>query len=166
MQPVELTAERLREMLHYDLSTGRFVWRQRSGSTGKAGATAGTVDGRGYIRIGLDHRVYRAHRLAWLYVHGEWPAGEIDHINGDKQNNRLVNLRVVSRSENQQNLRTAHRRNSSDTLGVSLHIATGKWRARIWTGGRNKSLGLFPTKEQAHARYVEAKRELHTGATL
>lgn len=161
-----LSAERLRELLRYDRETGLFTWRQRTGSTATPGSIAGTKDARGYVRIGVDGHVYRAHRLAVLYVTGEWPSGEVDHRDGDKANNRYRNLRNASRSVNQQNLRAPHRRGSSGFLGVSFHAATGKWRARIWTDGGNKSLGLHETQALAHAAYVAAKRSLHEGCTL
>lgn len=162
----ELTAERLRQVLAYDKDTGAFTWLSRTGGTSKEGIAAGTFDERGYLRIGLDGRVYRAHRLAWMYVFGTWPSGEIDHIDGDKSNNRFTNLRDVSRQVNQQNQRRAHKRSGSGTLGVSMHASTGKWRARIWVNGKNKSLGLFESKDLASAAYAIAKREHHEGSML
>ncbi len=162
----DLTAERVRELLDYDMESGAITWRKRTGGTARMGLHAGTTDNSGYTRIGIDRRIYRAHRLVWLHVHGAWPVGEIDHIDGDKSNNRLSNLRDVSRTLNQQNLRKAHKRSASKTLGVSQHAATGKWRARIWVNGKNKSLGLYSTKAEASATYVAAKRVHHEGATL
>lgn len=162
----KLTAERLREVLAYDPESGLFTWSARTGGSATKGRAAGTVDERGYLRIGVDRRVYRAHRLVWLYVFGKWPSSEIDHIDGDKSNNRISNLRDVSRQVNQQNLRHPHKRGGSGALGVSKHASTGKWRARIWTNGKNKSLGLFDTKDLASDAYLSAKREHHEGATL
>lgn len=158
----DLTAESLRSVLRYDAETGVFTWL-----SGRCkGAEAGTVDARGYIRIGIARRIYKAHRLAWLYVHGAWPTNEIDHIDGDHGNNRLANLRDVPRQVNQQNLRRPHKRGRSGILGVSLHKQSGKWRARVWVNGRNKSLGLFERAEEAKASYVAAKRQEHEGSTL
>lgn len=161
----ELTPQRLHELLHYSPDTGVFTWRVRRSGTAGVGSTAGTLD-RGYIYIGIDRRIYPAHRLAWLYMTGSWPTNEIDHMDGEKTNNRISNLRDVCREINQQNLRKAHSRNSCGLLGVSLHRSTGKWRARLWTGGKNKSLGLFDSPEEAHSHYVAAKREIHIGGTL
>lgn len=161
-----LTAKRLRELLEYQPDTGLFVWLCRTGGTGKAGAIAGTIDSFGYVRIGIDGRVYRAHRLAVFYMNGAWPINEVDHCDGDKANNRWENLRDVPRITNQQNQRKPHRRGSSGFLGVSLHEETGRWRSRIWVNGRNVSLGLHDTPNEAHAAYVLAKREIHEGNTL
>lgn len=161
-----MTQERLKEVFDYVESTGSLVWRVRTGGTSVPGRQAGTFDERGYIRIGVDGGIYRAHRLIWMYVHGVWPSGEIDHLDGDKSNNRLENLRDVTRSINQQNLRNPHKRGGSGSLGVSEHRETGKWRSRIWVDGKNKSLGLYKSKDEAHAAYVTAKRELHKGSTL
>lgn len=162
----ELTADRLRAIMNYDLTTGVFTWLCRKGGTACKGATAGTIEINGYLRIGIDRHIYRAHRLAWLYVHGVWPTGEIDHIDGDKANNRIENLRDVSRMTNQQNMRGPHKRGNSGFLGVSRHASTGKWRARICINGKNKSLGLYASKEDASSAYINAKRNFHQGSTL
>ena len=160
----DLTAERLRELLHYEPETGAFTWRRDAG-TARAGRVAGTMD-KGYVRIGIDGDIHKAHRLAFLYVNGRWPLGEVDHLDGARSNNAWPNLRDVSRTVNQQNQRKAHRRGGSGLLGVSLHKATGKWRARVWVGDGNKSLGLFDTRDAAHEAYIHAKREFHKGCTL
>lgn len=161
-----LTAEKLRQLLNYDAETGVFTWRVRASIRAKPGAPAGTVDNRGYIRIGVAGGIYRAHRLAILYVTGEWPAEEVDHLDGDKANNRYANLRDVSRALNQQNMRLPYRSGKSGYLGVSLHRPTGKWRARVSIGRRAQSLGLYDTPDAAHAAYVAAKRQLHPGCSL
>ena len=162
----EITQSRLRDVLRYDPATGEFAWLIRPSIGIKVGDIAGTIDGRGYVRIGIDGAIYRAHRLAWLFVFGSWPSQEVDHINGDKADNRIANLRDATRALNQQNQRGMRSTTGSGLLGVSRHTASGKWRARIWTEGRNKSLGLFATADEAHIAYVAAKRELHEGCTL
>lgn len=159
----ELTAERLREVLDYDPDTGVFTRKVRTGNV-KIGDVAGSFNGKGYIRIGIDGRLHRAHRLAWLYVTGEWPKDQIDHINGDRGDNRLANLREVNNAENQHNLRKARADNTTGFLGVSPRY--GKFRAYIMVDGKNKHLGCFPTPEAAHAAYLEAKRGLHPFGTL
>lgn len=161
----ELTSARLRELLNYDPETGIFTWAVARTRAAK-GTPAGTIDGRGYIRIGIDGGIYRAHRLAYLYMTGAWPVNEVDHLDGGTGNNRWANLRDVPRTVNQQNMRAAHKRGASGSLGVSLHKGTGKWRARVWKAGKNKSLGLYATREEAYAKYVEAKRIHHEGNTL
>jgi hypothetical protein len=101
-----LTAERLREILGYDPETGLFTRLVRTGRI-RAGEVAGTAHSRGYRSIVIDGRVYLSHRLAWLYVHGEWPPEQIDHINRNRADNRLVNLRAAKQSQN--NVRAAER---------------------------------------------------------
>ena len=136
-------------MLRYDRKTGDFVWRQRAGRA-EAGACAGGVLSDGYWGIRLDRKLYRAHRLAWMYVHGVWPE-VIDHIDRDKLNNRIANLRSVNQHLNSHN-------SKPDAKG---YFRRGdKFRARIRIGdGRVKTLGTFATPESAHAAYLRAKAE-------
>ena len=99
-----LTAEWLRAVLDYDPKTGLFHWRiDRGGRKARIGALAGSFDATGYIQIMIDGKNYKAHRLAWLYVTGNWPIGDIDHLNGERANNRWSNLREATKSINQQN---------------------------------------------------------------
>jgi hypothetical protein len=162
-----LTAHRLRELLVYDGETGVFAWRASRGAGANVGAVAGTLH-QGYRKIRVDGVKHFAHRLAWLHVHGEWPAGEIDHVNGDKLDNRIANLRDVTRSTNKQNMREARADSASGFLGV-LFRKTAKrnpYAASIMVEGRRKHLGQFPTPDAAHAVYVNAKRQLHAGCTI
>ena len=154
-----ISAERLRSVLHYDPITGAFTWKIRTGPRGKPSAAAGNLNIRGYYEISVDGRKYVSHRLAWLYVHGEWPKGEIDHINGCRNDNRWSNLRDVSRALNTQNRRTASSLNSTGLLGVSRHGT--RWRARIQADGVVQRLGTYDSPEAAHKAYVFAKRQLH-----
>lgn len=163
MMDIELTVERLREVLAYCPDTGSFTWLVKTNRNVVVGSFAGTKS-HGYYQIGIDGRIHRSHRLAWLYVHGKWPEHHIDHINGNPADNRIANLRDVPRSTNQQNQRIAHRRSSTGLLGASSH---GKhFTARIQAGGEQIRLGRFSTAEEAHAAYIKAKRELHKGNTL
>jgi len=130
----------------------------------KAGAVAGYVGNDGYVRIRASGTRFLAHRLAWFYVHGTWPVGEIDHINGDRSDNRIANLRDVSRLTNRQNMRRAQADNRSGLLGVSL--ANNRCKASIRSGGKNHHLGYFSSPEAAHAAYVAAKRQRHDGCTI
>jgi hypothetical protein len=93
----------LKQILDYDQNTGVFRWATRKCQRKRAGEIAGSVSNKGYVMIGIDYKKYSAHRLAWLYVHGDWPAGEIDHINRDRTDNRISNLRVATRRQQIEN---------------------------------------------------------------
>lgn len=147
-----LTAERLREVLDYDLETGEFRWRITMGCRGVAGRVAGCLCATGYQSIRINRKPYQAHRLAWLHVYGEWPRNEIDHMNGNKADNRLSNLREATRFQN-----TANRKSRKTFKGVYL-LPSGRWAASIQ---RDKlhHLGCFDTPEEAHAAYCSAAIE-------
>jgi hypothetical protein len=145
----------LRSVLMYDSLNGEFRWKYRedvpNNINGRvAGKVAGTVTPNGYVAITINKRIYQAHRLAWLFVNGEWPDDEIDHINGDPGNNRIDNLRLATRQENQRNV-GLRKNNTTGVPGVSWHTASGKFRAAIRTGGKRLHLGLFDTLEEAAA---------------
>lgn len=142
-----LTAERLRELLHYEPTTGLFTRRVSRGGA-KAGEVAGGLDRWDYIGIKIDGRDYAAHRLAWLYMTGEWPAHEIDHRDRCRTNNRWGNLREATRPENARNL-SRRSDNVSGVPGVIWHKARGKWRAMIRRDGIGRHLGLFDSIEAA-----------------
>jgi hypothetical protein len=165
---MDLTAERLRELLAYEPGTGLFTWRvdRCLNRIVKAGMVAGSTHTTyGYVYIGVDGRNYRAHRLAWLYVHGAWPEHEIDHINGLPADNRIVNLRDVTSSANKQNLRRAKSSNKSSGL-LGVQKKRNRWYAHITVRGRQRHIGVFDTPELAHAAYLFAKRQSHEGNTL
>ena len=152
----KLTAEILREMLAYDAVTGTFRWKR-----GFARAPIGSIAGKtwnSYTQIGVLGRLHYAHRLAWLYVYGVWPAGEIDHINGDGADNRIANLRDVTRGQNLANRRAM---TLSETGLKGVERSRERWIARIASAGERRYLGTFDTPELAHAAYVAAARELH-----
>lgn len=158
-----LDADRLRLLVSYDPETGEFRRIVRAGAR-PAGSLAGTRTKRGYVQIGACGAFHLAHRLAWLWTHGEWPASDIDHLNGDKSDNRIANLRAVTKSENMQNFRAARKDSTSGLLGTSP--SKGKWQAKIQVDGKTRHLGTFSTAEDAHRAYVSAKRDLHSGCTL
>ena len=160
-----LTAERLREVLDYDPETGvftRLVWTSNCVRVGDA--VRGCPDGDGYLRIRVDKASYQSHRLAWLWVHGEWPVHQIDHINGVKHDNRLINLRDVTQSVNTQNLKRARANNASSLLGVAPDYY--RWKSQITADGVTFHLGTFDTPEEAHQAYIGAKRLIHPGCTI
>jgi hypothetical protein len=164
------TAEEVRALLDYDRETGDFRWLKANSGRVRVGDVAGNQQQTGYLVIGVNYRLYLAHRLAWLWVTGEWPKGQIDHKDGDRGNNAIDNLREVSRSENQQNRRKEATRSgrptSSRFLGVYRHTTTGRWMAYISHNGKQKNLGLFATQEEAYAAYLAAKAVLHNAQPI
>jgi hypothetical protein len=154
----DLSAIRLRELLNYDPATGIFTWKVNTYRKLK-GKKAGSTASNGYWDIRIDRSLYKAHRLAWLYVHGRWPADQIDHINGERADNRIENLRECSRAENMQN--SPVRKDSQIGLkGVST-TPGGRYVASISANKAMYFLGTFDTPEEAHSAYVAAKEELH-----
>ena len=162
---MELTVEQLKNTLNYDPTTGLFVWKVRPSKAVQAGDVAGCLEKRiGYVTIGIAKRIYKAHRLAWMYVYGQWPTGLIDHINGDKADNRIANLRDVFADGNSQNVRKPNKRNKSGFMGVIWY--QNKWRASMSVNGKSKWLGDYSTPEEAHQVYLEAKRKYHAACTI
>lgn len=161
-----LTQQRVRELLNYDPETGEFTNRITRSSRAQAGATVGSLAVNGYVTIRIDHALHYAHRLAWLYMTGEWPTGDIDHRDGQRANNRWKNLRDVSRRTNQENRRQPQANNGTGLLGVCTDKRGRGVRAQIVVDGRQTYLGKFATPEEGHAAYVAAKRRLHAGCTL
>lgn len=168
------TQARLRELFNYDQETGLLIWRERPPSDFKnvaahnsfvtrcQGRPAGHIDGLGYRIIRIGHDGYKAHRLIWLYVVGEWPAYpqfEIDHLNGDRSDNRIQNLRKVTKSENQRN-GSMRSTNSSGVIGVNWVKSKRRWVARIWDGPRHRYLGQFKSLEDAQQARAAAERDL------
>jgi hypothetical protein len=149
----EITQSRLRELLSYDPQTGE--WRNRA--TGRA---VGTID-HGYIRIKVDCQKHYAHRLAFLYMNGEWPPQSVDHKDTNGLNNKWSNLRLATKAQNGAN-RGAQNSNRSGTKGVSFCVATGKWRADIKPAGKTINLGRFDSIERASEAYAAAA-EKHYG---
>jgi hypothetical protein len=153
-----LTAARVHELLTYDPATGIFRWRvSRRGGT-KAGDIAGTVNGEGRRMIGVDGERHRAHRLAWLYMTGDWPSGIVDHEDLDPDNNRWKNLRQADQSQNQAN---AGLRADNTTGAKGVVAMNGKFMARIRHHGQRIYLGTFDTVKEAAAAYAEAAFALH-----
>lgn len=142
----ELTAARLREVLDYDAETGVFTWRG-SARLGWNGRVAGRND-HGYVRMSIDHAPYYAHRLAWLYVHGEWPPKDLDHRDRNRKNNAIANLRPCGMSENLANAKRATN-NTSGHKGV--YRSRKKWRAAIGVNGASVHIGQYNTIDEAIA---------------
>lgn len=144
-----VTRDRLMRLLDYDKETGKWTWRVGRGVAIKAGTEAGYCDLRGYRRIRIGSRQYRAHRLAWLYVHGYWPSDEIDHINHVPDDNRLLNLRDVAHRENGKNHR--RRRDTKHVTGISWDEERSKWRAYINVDSKKRFFGSFGHVQKAIA---------------
>jgi hypothetical protein len=160
-----LTAERINELLTYDPGTGVFRWKVERRRGRAVGSVAGSTDSYGYRQICIDGSKRLAHRVAWTLSSGKWPDGEIDHINGDRSDNRIANLREASRQVNTQNTRAA-RKDSKTGMTGTWTTPYGQHCARITVDGKEIYLGVFPSLEEAHAAYVTAKRQLHLGCTI
>ncbi len=119
----------------------------------------------GYVQVRIGGETYLGHRLAWFLVHGEWPE-VIDHINGNRADNRLANLRNVTQAENTQNVLRARSHNSTGFLGVSFESDRGKFVAAVGHEGKRHVVGRFNTAEEAHHAYLKRKRELHSASTI
>jgi hypothetical protein len=158
---------KLKSLFDYNPQTGDIHWRQtRRGRTRDDGLVQ-SLSSQGYLRAKVGGVQIQAHRIAWAIAYGAWPAGVIDHINGNKVDNRLANPRDVSVRVNTENQREAQSRNThSRLLGASWRPASGVWVARIRVAGRERYLGAFASDVDAHAAYVAAKRSLHAGCSI
>lgn len=156
-----ITAEFVRSVLLYDSESGLFTWplgRERKTQI------AGFLGKFGYWQINICGRRIPAHRLAWLYITGVWPENEIDHLDGNRANNRFSNLRDVTHTVNLQNLRKAMPTSQTGLLGCHPHDS--KFSAQIRVGGKVRHIGIYATAEEGHAAYIAAKRRLHEGCTI
>lgn len=160
----ELTQGRLKELLHYCPDTGVFTRRVRTSNRVHVGDVAGNRHCAGYWEICLGGKKHLAHRLAFLYMTGEWPKEHVDHINSDRNDNRWANLRAATNSENMQNVRVAREDNQSGLLGA--HRNRRRYFAKIRVDGKTRRLGSFGTAQEAHDAYMAAKKELHPFSTI
>lgn len=160
----EDAAEFFRSVFDYDPKTGIFTNKIKRNSNSVLGKVSGFKISTGYVVLNTKYKPFFAHRVAWLYVHGEWPTGNIDHINGKRDDNRIKNLRDVSERINVQNQRRPHKNNKTGYLGVSLCKKSGKYVANIGSNYKLINLGTFKTAKQAHLTYLEAKKLYHPEA--
>lgn len=158
-----ITQSDLKSITYYDKNTGLFT-RLTSAGGFHVGTVMGRTDSYGYKQLTIRGQSYLAHRIAWLYVYGVWPTNEIDHIDGNRSNNAITNLRVVARKGNNQNIKRSRVTNTVGVLGVSK--SGKKFTARINSNGEQFHLGTFDTPEKAHEAYIVAKRKLHEANTL
>lgn len=152
-----ITYDELIEYIKYEPETGKFICL-KSRLKKKIGYATGCISTKGYIQIHVMDRTYIAQRLAWLYVHKKWPDLFIDHIDGNKLNNSIVNLREATISQNNQN--KFHGWGTSEYLGVSLN-KSGRWVAQIRLNGKTKYIGVFDKELEAYEAYLEEKRKIH-----
>ncbi len=162
MKPITLTAEKARELFRIDAETGKIYWAVAHGRWGMlpAGALARCLR-QGYRYIGVEGQNYFGHQVAWLMEHGEGPATTLDHINGNRDDNRPQNLCLATAAENNQNQHGLSAHNTSGERGVSWDASRDKWTAHISVNGKPKNLGRFGSKDQASAAYREARRIHH-----
>ncbi len=148
-----ISHQRLTDCLAYDPASGAFAWKKKTCRRIMIGDVAGTINGRGYIAIRIDGTIYLAHRLAWFYMTGAWPANDVDHRDTVRTNNQWANLREATQAQNLRNSRQ-HSDSKSPFKGVTRANQPGEaWCARIWVGGRMVNLGTFATPEDASAAY-------------
>lgn len=151
-----LTATQLRALLYYDPDLGFFMWLVAPQISGKIkpGDIAGRVDSKGYVRIGVLGHQYRAHRLAWLYMTGDWPFCEIDHEDRQRTHNRWKNLRLATTGQNRQNM-SPRSDNRSGATGVFWSSKRHQWVAQITNDKKRKTIGSFDDLESA----IQARRK-------
>lgn len=150
----ELTQGQLKQRVIYHPETGEFVWLKPNGTRlDQVGKRAGSLNHAGYIRITIEQKSYMAHRLAWLYMTGAHPENHVDHINMQKNDNRWINLRAATKSENGAN---SIPRGRSGLKGAYWSTSIGRWYSSV----RGRYIGTFDSAEEANAAYIqEAKKE-------
>ena len=150
----------LQEALNYNPLTGDFTWKTKISRKVNIGQEAGCPMPSGYKKITIFGRQCLAHRLAFLYMTGTWPQGQIDHIDGNTSNNVWINLRDCSPRENSCNT-SLRKDNTSGIKGVSLHKRTGMWTVHIYINGRDTNLGYFKDKTEAQEVITTAREQYH-----
>ena len=155
----QVSIDKFKEELHYDKLTGRFLWLKHKKAE-RIGLYAEKDHPNGYRQIYIFKRNYLAHRLAWVFSFGSWPENHIDHINEDKKDNRIRNLRDVSHSINLANQKNPQRNNTSGYRGVSFKKRISKFHAQIFVNKKYNSLGYFDSAEEAHKAYLKFKEQI------
>ena len=156
---IMLTQEELKKFLDYDMETGIFTWKIKRKRV-NAGDIAGTCKLNGYLQIMINYKFYLCHRLAWLYIYGEFPNGILDHIDGNRANNKIFNLRQATSRQNNINAKLS-KRNTSGVKGVYWHTQNKKWYAQININGKNKHIGFFNDIDSAKKSVMETREKYH-----
>jgi len=154
-----MSAGAMAQILRYDADTGALFWLRDRSRRVRKGDRAGWMC-NGYNVVRIKGKNYRAHRIAWLLSHGKWPKNQIDHINGDRSDNRLINLREATHSQNTCNI-GPRSSNKCGEKGVCWHVKSKRWRAAIQVDHKLKFLGAFKSKSDAVSAYKKAAEELH-----
>lgn len=149
-----------KSFVDYNEVTGEFIYKKNRGRM-KKGQRAGGLNLNGYWQIVFNNKSYLAHRVAWLYVYGFWPKNQIDHIDGNKTNNSILNLRDCIQEENMQNIKEAQRNNKSGILGVGYKKSSNRYVARINVNKIDIYLGCFKNANDARNAYLLAKEKYH-----
>lgn len=161
-----ITQDEIKFLFKYDENTGELIRRFAQSNNTKAGEIVGNKSINGQLDVRINYKLYKVHRIIWLYVYGVIPDVDIDHINGIKTDNRICNLRLATRSENLQNQRKAKSNNKSGFLGVSYVARTGMYVAQIQVNKKHKYIGSFCNAQDAHDAYLKEKRKLHNTCTI
>jgi hypothetical protein len=152
-------------LFEYDYKTGELYWKINVAKNVKSGMVAGKSRKRDlYKTVTIKRKQYQAHRIVWLIVNGNMPKEFIDHINGDRTDNRIFNLREATHSLNAQNVRKPSKANTSGYLGVSFK--RGAYESSLTFAGKSIYLGRYDDPKIAHQAYINAKRKHHIGCTL
>ena len=161
LDKASLTASRLRALFKYQKRTGAWKRLVSTSYRSLAGETTfGCLNANGYRQLAIDGKVYLCHRLAFLYVAGEWPAEHVDHIDTDRSNNKWRNLRQATVKQNNQN-QGLRRNNTSGLKGAYFNKARGTWFSSITVNSKVKHLGTFQSREHAAKAYRRAAKEYH-----
>lgn len=162
----EVSIDFIKELLSYDEETGNLIWNVRVSSKSAAGSIAGW-NSNGYMALSINKTMYYCHRIAWAIYYGEWPSDLLDHINTNKSDNRISNLRIANTSQNAENKRNAQSNNkTSGLLGVHFNKKANLWSAQLVSKGKHFWLGSYQTAEEASLAYINAKRRVHQFGTI
>jgi hypothetical protein len=154
-----ITADFIRSLLDYNPETGHLTWRRNRSGTAYAGSRAGNVNCNGYRIIGLNGKRFQEHRICWLHFYGVLPDLDLDHINGNRSDNRIANLRPATDSQNQANKDASPRNTSCGVKGVTWHKRCAKWQASITINGKRRYLGVFASLDDAASAYMSAAND-------
>ena len=158
-----ITADILRKQLSYNKTTGIFTWLVKTNAT-NIGDIAGSERGADYSSIGINGKKWMSHRIAFLWMTGKFPKNQVDHINGDRSDNRWNNLREATPAQNKQNQRNPSKCSKTQLLGV--YKRGDRFIAQIGHDRKSIHLGVFDTPENAHSAYLSAKQKMHEYSTI